>query len=66
MLLYSMIEVSHEEDKTEKAKKISFRNCTEQCKICGSIIVGLNRARHNKTKTHLDAKYLCFDMCETQ
>ena len=60
-----MMEVCQEEAKTEQTKKISLRYCVEQCKILGSRIVRLNRARHNKTKKHLDAKYLWFDMCET-
>ena len=60
-----MMEVCQEEAKTEKNKNISLRYCVEQCKIGGSRMPSLNRARHNKTKKHLDAKYLWFDMYET-
>ena len=45
-----MIDVSQEEDKPKQTKKISFISCIEQCKICGSRIVRLNRARHNKLR----------------
>jgi len=61
-----MTEVCQEEAKTENAKKISLRYCVEQCKICGSRIVRMNKSRHNKTKKHLDAKYLWFEMYETK
>ena len=60
-----MMEVCQEEAKTEKTKKVSLRYCVEQFKFCGSRIVRLNRARHNKTKKHLDANYLWLDMYET-
>ena len=59
-----MMEVCQEEAKTENTKKISLRYCVEQCKICGSNILRLNKSRHNKTKKHLDAKYLWHDMKE--
>jgi len=60
-----MMEVCQEEVKAETTKKISLRYCVEQCKNCGSIILRLNRARLNNTKKHSDAKYLWFDMYET-
>ena len=60
-----MMEVSQEEDKTEKTKKISLRYCVEQCKSCGSKIIRCNSSRHNKTNKHLDARYLWHDMMET-
>ena len=59
------MEVCQEEAETEQTKKTSLRFCVEQCMICGSRMVRLNRASHNRSKTHLDAKYLWFDMCET-
>ena len=58
-----MTDVSQEEDK-KGIKKISLRYCTEQCNICGSRLLRLNKSRHNRTKKHMDAKYLWHDMLE--
>ena len=59
-----MMEVCQEEAETEKAKKISLRYCVEQCKICGSNILRLNKSRRNETQKQIDAKYLWHDMME--
>ena len=59
-----MTEVSQEEDKKENIKKISLRYRIEMCKICGSRLLRLNKSRHNRTKKHMDAKYLWHDMLE--
>ena len=59
-----MMEVCQEEAKTEHTQKINLRYCVEHCTMCGSIILRLNKSRHNKTKKHLDAKYLRHDMME--
>ena len=56
-----MMEVSRK-IKLKKTKKMSLRKCIEQCKICGSRFLRLNKSRHNRTKTHLDAKHIWFDM----
>ena len=61
-----MMEVCQDEAKTEKNKKIRLRYYVEQCKICGSNIMRLNKSRHNKTKKHLDATYLWHDMMESK
>ena len=59
-----MMEVSQEQDKTEKTKKTCFRYGVEQCKTCGSGFSHFNKSRHDRTKKHLDAKYLWHDMME--
>ena len=59
-----MTEVSQEEDRKENIKKISLSCCTEQCNICGSKLLRLNKSRHNRTNKHMDAKYLWHDMLE--
>ena len=60
-----MTEVSQEEDKQENIKMISLRYCTDECNICGSRLLRLNKSRRNRTKKHVDAKYLWHGMLET-
>ena len=54
------MEVSQEEDKTEKLRKSALD--TEQNSV--SKIIRLSKSRRNKTAKHFDAKYIWHDMLE--
>ena len=50
----------------ERKKAQSIRYNIEQCKICGSYHLRLNKSRHDRTRKHKDANYLWHEMLETK
>ena len=63
-----MEDISYDDDFKAKPKKaqsvVSVRYNIEQCKICGSYHLRLNKSRHNRTRKHKDANYLWHEMFE--
>ena len=62
-----MDDISYNDDIKQKPKKAqSIRYNVEQCKICGSNPLRLNKSRHDRTRNHKDANYLWHEMLETK
>ena len=53
-------------DNKEKIKKdkIPWHRRTESCEYCGSKLLLVNKARHEKSTKHKDGKYLTSDRFE--
>ena len=47
-----------------KKDKIPFHRRSERCEYCGSIIKLVNKARHLRTRKHLDGQYISTEMFE--
>ena len=60
-----MEDISYNDDfKTNPKKEQSIRYKIEQCKICGSYHLRLNKSRHDRTRKHKDANYLWHEMLD--
>ena len=57
--------VSHTEATTENIKQKShIRYRKERCPVCGSLLLRLNKSRHQKTKKHKEANYIWHEQFE--
>ena len=61
-----MTESFQEEDKNDKREASSIRYQIMQCYVCGSVLLRMNKSRHERTKKHRDANYLWHEMLETK
>ena len=49
-----------------KKDKIPFHRRSERCEYCGSKILLVNKARHSRSRKHLDGLYISTEMFEMQ
>ena len=50
--------------KKQNIIKIPFHRRSERCEYCGSKILLVNKARHSRSKKHIDGQYITTEMFE--